>query len=146
MTYREAAVAPEPDRSILVVALSGRLIGIDRETGDVRWENEMVGGGRGEVFIAIGYGVVIASAYGAKIFCVDYLTGATRWEQSTHSSGRASIIIEPDRIVCAKAGYLDCYAPDGKFLWQQPLRGQGMGRVALGFPGNVAQADDPGSQ
>lgn len=146
MDYRENADRPAPDRSILVVALNGHVYGLDRATGALRWHNELAGGGMGEVFLAVGYGVVVASAVGAKLYCLDYLTGETRWVQNTKASGRATVVIEPDQIVCAKSGYLDCFAPDGNALWSQPLKGAGMGRVALGYPGNVAQADDKGRE
>lgn len=146
MTYRETEARPEPDRSILVVALAGVVAGLDRASGEVRWKNELRSGGLGEVFIAIGYGAIVASASGAKLFCLDYLTGETRWEAATSASGRTTIVMEPDRIICAKGGYLDCFDPHGERMWQQPLRGYGVGRIAMGFPGNVAQADDPGSE
>ena len=88
--------------------------------------------------------VVVASADTDSIVCLDYLTGELRWAQRTHSAGRATILIEPEQIVCAKAGYVDCYTPDGQRRWRQPLTGHGVGRVALGYPGNVAQADERG--
>ncbi len=145
MDYRSAPTTPEPDRSLLVVGLKGKVYALDRATGDVRWQNDLPDGGRGEVALAVGYGVVIVSAFGSRIFCLDYLTGAERWSQSTQAGGRATVLIEPDQIVCAKGGYVDCYTPDGRSLWAQPLQGAGLGRVALGYPGNVVQADDPGS-
>jgi outer membrane protein assembly factor BamB len=144
--YRDNAAPLPEDRSILVVAQNGRVYGVDRVTGAVRWENNLDGGGYGEVFLCVGYGVVVVSAFGSKLFCLAYLTGTTRWEQRTSASGRAAIVIEPDQIVCAKGGYIDCFAPDGQKLWEQPLSGAGTGRGALGYPANVAQADDRGNE
>ena len=46
-----------------------------------------------------------------------------------------------DLIVVGKSGYLDGYDHGGRRLWSQSLSGRGTGRLALGFPGNVAQAD-----
>jgi hypothetical protein len=146
MDYRANAAEPQPDRSVLVVGLSGHVYGIARATGELLWANNLRGGGFGEVFIAVGYGVVIASAGGAALYCIDYLTGNDRWAVATQASGRATIVIEPDQIVCAKGGYIDCFSPDGNKLWSQPLKGAGVGRIALGYPGNIAQADDPGSE
>jgi hypothetical protein len=80
------------------------------------------------------------------VYCLDCLIGVERWRQPTHSSGSETIVIEPDHIVCAKGGYVDCFAPSGAPLWSQPLSGYGLGRSALGYPGNVAQADDRGEQ
>ena len=59
----------------------------------------------------------------------------------TQSEGRATIVIEPDVIVVAKSGYIDAYGHDGRHFWTQPLTGMGVGATALGFPGNVAQAE-----
>jgi outer membrane protein assembly factor BamB len=146
MDYRANAAPLEPDRSILVVALNGYVYGLDRVTGEARWQNGLPGGGTEEVFLAIGYGAVVVSALGSKLFCLDYLTGQTRWEQTTQRSGRATVLVEPEQIVCAKGGYVDCFSPDGRLLWQQPLKGAGLGRMALGYPGNVAQADDQGER
>ena len=144
--YRETEQPPQPDRSLLIVGIRGHVYAIDRDSGQLRWHNELPGGGLEEVALAVGYGVVVASARGRRLFCLDYLTGQTRWEAATQSGGRATILIEPDQIVCAKAGYLDCFAPDGTQKWSQPLRGAGTGRAALGYPGNVVQADDIGNQ
>jgi outer membrane protein assembly factor BamB len=146
MEYRNNAAPLAPDRSVLVVGLRGLVYGLDRVTGAVRWRNSLPEGGLGEVFIAVGFGVVVASARGANLHCLSYLTGETRWVQPTQAMGRATIVIEAAQIVCAKGGYIDCFAPDGTTMWSQPLKGAGLGRMALGFPGNVAQADDVGSQ
>lgn len=146
MSYRDGAGPLPRDRSILVVGLNGKVYGIDRATGELRWRNDLKGGGFGEVFLAVDYGVIVASAGGAMMYCLDYLTGQERWRAATQASGRATILIEPDHIVCAKGGYVDAYTVEGRRLWSQPLSGAGVGRVALGYPGNVVQADDPGTE
>jgi hypothetical protein len=145
MTYREQEIPPEADRSVLVVGLNGKVFGIHRDTGELVWTNKMPGGGMEEVFIALRYGVLVVSASGKRIFRLDYYTGKTLWEVTTTASGRATIVVEHDCIVVAKGGYIDCFEHEGKRRWKQPLKGMGLGRVAMGFPGNVAQADDPGS-
>lgn len=149
MTYRDNATGPEPDRSILVVGLNECVIGLDRLTGAIRWEHKIGSGSsliRGEVSLSINYGVVVASGYWNEVVCLDYLTGALRWSVATRQTGRATILLEPDQVVCIKDGYVDCYSPTGQHLWQQPLTGRGVGRGALGYPGNVAQADDIGTE
>jgi len=146
MPYREGEALVEADRSILVVGISGHVLGLERATGAIRWRNNLKGGGSAEVFLGFRFGVLVVSAAGDAVFRLDYQTGATLWSAETQASGRASIVIEPDLIVVAKGGYLDAFDHDGRKLWGQPLSGMGTGRVALGFPGNVAQADDPGSQ
>ena len=91
------------------------------------------------------HGRVVASSYDESIVSLDYATGAVLWTAATHTTGRATILVERDVIVCAKGGYLDCFGHGGKKLWTQPLTGLGTGRIALGFPGNVAQADAEGT-
>lgn len=144
MTDRDSAAALPEDRSVLVVGLRGRVIGLDRMTGVVRWESAKEADG--EVFLALGYGVVIAAtSFNKVLVCLDYLTGERRWQVETTGRGRATILLEPDQIVCVRSGYLDCFLPDGRRLWSQPLQGRGEGRAALGYPGNVAQADEVGT-
>lgn len=144
MDYRATAEVLQPDRSILVIGLNGNVYGVARDTGELCWRHD--GEGTGEVFLAVGYGVVVVSSNDATLCCLDYLTGRERWTARTRASGRATILIEPDHIVCAKNGYIDCFTPNGAPLWQQPLEGAGLGAVALGYPGNVAQADDRGTK
>ena len=125
--YRTAEPPLQPDRSILVVALHGRVHGVDRATGNIRWVNELGGwASTGHVSLAVAYGVIVAAPESGGIHYLDYLTGNTRWQAGTQATGgRASVVIEPDHIVCVKAGYVDAYAPDGRLLWQQPLDGAG---------------------
>jgi outer membrane protein assembly factor BamB len=129
------------DRSLLIVALRGRVHAIDRATGQVRWHNELALGAMGPVALAIGYGVIIAAAETGDVYCLDYATGATRWQQHAQARGRATVVVEPDLVACVRAGYVDAFAPDGSVLWRQPLSGAGQGAAAIGFPGNVVQAD-----
>lgn len=142
--YREAPAPAEADRSILVVGIDGYLLGVDRTTGEQRWQNPLIVGGDGEVFIALRYGALIVSALDAVVLRIDYLTGATLWERPTREAGRATILVEPDLIIVGKGGYLNAYDHRGKPLWFQELRGRGLGRLSLAFPGNIAQADEAG--
>ena len=67
------------------------------------------------------------------MYAIERETGQLRWHNELAGGG-------------SKSGYLDCFAPDGTRKWSQPLRGAGTGRAALGYPGNVVQADDIGNQ
>ena len=51
--YRDGVAGSEADRSVLVVALGGNVIGLDRMTGTIRWSNSLAGGGSHEVFVAL---------------------------------------------------------------------------------------------
>ncbi|MBI5516275.1 MAG: PQQ-binding-like beta-propeller repeat protein [Deltaproteobacteria bacterium] len=131
-------------RSILVFALQGRVGGMDRSTGEVRWLREF--GDGGEVFLVVTDEVVLASSDAPELWCLDYTTGKALWQSPTTGRGRATIVLDRDQVVVAKGGYVNCFDRTGKHLWSNLLKGYGTGRIALGFPGNVAQADDQGSQ
>ena len=144
MVYRDPI---DPDRAILVVGINGMVYGLDRVTGATRWSNVLSYGGHGEVFVAWRHDVLVVSADANQVYRLDPLTGDTRWRAPTSGEGRATIVIEPDCIVVGKGSRIDCFDLDGHRLWSRAVSGGGKGhwRAALGFPGNVAQADEPGS-
>lgn len=140
MSYRN-----ETDESIVVVGMGGRLLGLDRDTGAIRWENGLEGGGHGKVFIAIvalpkGQHVLAASK-GRRLFCVRYDDGETVWATPTRAGGKPTILVEHDRIFVSQGGHVTAFAYDGTELWTQPLRGRGIEVAALGVPGKVVQGD-----
>ena len=126
----------------LIVALGGRVVGVDVDTGQELWRNEMHGGGLSWVAIAVTEGHVFSSASSAKIFCIDRHTGEEIWTAKTSSLGRATILCTGDKVIVSKSGYLDCFlASDGMLQWSQSLRDVGKGGAALGVTNNVVQAD-----
>lgn len=133
-------------KSVVVIGISGKLIGVDAATGETRWENNMKGGGYGAVGLAITDDKIFASAASAMIFCLSYPDGEQLWTADTSASGRSSIVVEGDRVFVSKGGEIDCYTLDGKRVWSQALKGAGVGRTAIGVPHNVVQSDDYGSQ
>jgi outer membrane protein assembly factor BamB len=136
----------QDERTVLVVALGGKIAGLAPDSGQILWTNKLEGGGYGHVYLAIDQGRILASADGAALFCLDLSSGATIWKSKTTGEGRAVIVVEPDAIYVAKGGRVDRFAIDGRLLWSQPLEGFGLGGVTLGFPGNVVQSDDPGAR
>lgn len=132
-------------QDILIVGIDGRVVGIDTATGRVQWEDGLKGGGYGEVALAATEQYVFASAGSDMLFCFQYSTGQLLWKAETTSSGRATLVVQGDRVYVAKCGEVDCFAFDGRRLWSQKLAGKGLGRIAMGFPGNIVQADDIGS-
>ncbi len=131
----------DSDRSLLVVGAHGHVYAFDRASGEVRWHNSLSGGGTEAVALAIGFGVVVASGSHGKIFCLDYATGAERWSAQSEGTGRASVLVEADQVVCAKGGTIHCYGNDGRLKWKQVVAGTGV-VCAIGYPGNVQQADE----
>ena len=144
MPYRKDTLPAEVDRSILVVAHQGRVQGVDRATGETRWENSLsLSYGQGaysEVFIAMRYNLLLVSGLMPYVYRLDYLSGETLWRKSVGAKGPATMLIEHDSIVVAKHGFLACLDYDGTILWKNSeIKGAGVGATSLGYPGNVAQ-------
>ena len=137
MTERTPEALP-----IALVGLDGHVVGLDRRTGQILWKNGLIGGLDKEVELACYGNYVFASASGPKHFALDYFTGEQIWAVPTSGSGRAALVVEPDMVMCAKEGAIDCYNFAGQRLWSQALRGLGTGKIAMGFPGNLRQADE----
>jgi outer membrane protein assembly factor BamB len=136
MVYRD-----QPRSDLLVVALRGVVVALDRTSGREVWRNELEAGGLGAVYLVVEHDLVFASAAGSGVFALEYATGATRWTASTTGAGRATILVEDDAVFVAKGGYLDCFGLDGQPRWKQELSGLGSGPASLAFPGHEAQAD-----
>jgi outer membrane protein assembly factor BamB len=132
----------DTDRSLLVVGAHGHVYAFDRQSGEVRWHNSLSGGGTEAVALAIGFGVVIASGSHGKIFCLDYQTGNERWSAAPEGTGRASLLLEADQVVCAKGGTIHAFGhATGSLLWKATVAGS-EAVCAIGYPGNVQQADE----
>jgi outer membrane protein assembly factor BamB len=131
---------------VVVIGISGKLIGVDSVNGQVRWENGMKGGGYGAVALAITDDRIYATAASAVLFCLSYPNGEQLWTAATSASGRGSIIVDGDVVIVSKGGEVDGFSLEGAHLWRQQLKGQGVGRTAVGVPHNVVQADDMGTQ
>lgn len=141
MTYRQDG---SEDRSVLVIGLSGNVIGIDPASGAALWEHKLRMGS--EIELVVQGNRVFACSY-RTLACIDYPSGhlVGQVEIDTKHPGRATMLLEGDRLFVATHGELFAFTLDGKQLWKQPLKGKGIGCISLGFPGNVRQADDTGN-
>ncbi len=128
------------ERSILVVGQSGTLIGLDRESGKVRWEYQLERFSVDMVTVIAG-DLVLASGNEARLFCVRYSTGTPLWYEDTSAEGRATIMVDGDQILVAKGGHIDCFTLDGKPAWKRDLSKHGAVPASLGLPGNIQQGD-----
>jgi len=126
---------------VLVVALGGRVLGVDAISGEVIWSNEMELGGIAWVALGVDESRVYSSASAKRIFCIDRATGNTLWDRPTSGLGRATIICDESGISVCKSGLLDKFSIDGDLLWSTDLQQYGKGVAALGLTGNVIQAD-----
>lgn len=128
-----------PDRTILVCAFGGRVFGLERSTGAVRWEVKVEGH---TVEILIDAGIVVAATVSHLAF-IDYATGTVHKKIPLQGTlvGRPTMLVDSGNIYVARAGEVSCYTVRGESVWLQPFRGKGSTTVALGLPGNIRQAD-----
>lgn len=136
-TYRETELAPT-----LVVALSGNVFGLDPDTGNVLWEQELDMAGNPTALVITE--TLIYAATFRTLSCLRYPTGKLVWSVDTQEAGRATLLLDGERLIVAKAGVIECFSLSGKVLWFNGFKGKGRGAIALGYPGHVAQADDRG--
>jgi hypothetical protein len=135
--YRNSA---EEDRSILVAAFSGKVFGIDRATGQVRWK--FTGLTHGVIELAVGLGVVVACGIKELVF-IELASGRSlrRVDLVGEYAGRPIMLIDGPHIFVARGGEVGCYTTVGDCLWSQPFTGEGLGHMSLALPGNARQAD-----
>jgi outer membrane protein assembly factor BamB len=127
------------DRSILVLATTGALIGLDRASGQPRWRCALPGAENRVVDLAIDGDLIVAACENGKVFGVDYATGHGRWV-TTFEPGNVggvppTIVIDEGRVHVGFFGRVACFTRDGQEVWAhaQPSATP----CALGFPGNV---------
>ena len=96
-----------PSNDILVVALGGRVLGIDASSGQTMWTNEMELGGISWVALGVTEDLVFSSASAKRVFCIDRTTGLTLWDRPTSGLGRATLICDDTGIVVCKRGLFD---------------------------------------
>ena len=131
--YREQPMPP-----VLVVAFNGRVFGVDLATGEARWEHNLSGVESPAILVTSD---AIYAASERKLTCLRYPDGKRLWSVDVSAGGRATLLLEGDRIVVAHQGEVACFTRDGARTWHNAFTGKGVGVVALGTPGNVAQAD-----
>lgn len=134
--YRSDAAV---DRSVLIAAFGSRVFGIERGSGQIRWEAELAGA---DVEIVIADATVIAATQTHLAF-IDYRSGTIHKSVALQGNwiGRPTMIIDGEHIYVGGNGEVSCYTLRGDAVWLQPFKGKGTGAVALGVPGNVRQAD-----
>ena len=66
------------------------------------------------------------------VVALDRDTGEIVWTTSVGKGGYVSLLLDGDRLIASRNGYIDCFDPrDGRVLWQNPLKGYGLGVAAL---------------
>lgn len=139
MSYREPGV---DNPLLLLVALNGRMLALHRETGVIAWE-QVLGRMGGTVELAsIGELVFAVTAQG-MLHRIDYQSGELLSSKQLPGTyrGRATMVVDGGMLYVAAGGEITCVDRDGEVRWFNGLKGKGVGATALGFPGNLRQAD-----
>ena len=129
----------KPDK--LIVGLEASVIGLDAQTGEVCWHNNMPLGGHSWVALAVYEEVIFASANAKRLFCIEKETGQTRWSVQTNGIGRASLIITEQGICVSKGGFVECFSFAGDLLWSKNLKQWGKKAAAMAYKNTIVQAD-----
>ena len=96
-----------------------------------------------KIALAIADGHVYA-ACNQHIACFELLGGGRMWMVKRAFTGRAGVVVQDGKVFVACSGEVECYDLAGKRLWANGMSGKGYGEMALGFAGNVVQADITG--
>ncbi len=138
-----------PDRSLLIVAFGGKVFAVDRFTGEQRWKTKLDDWDASVVELAIGPEVLIAVS-SKRLAILRYASGelVKSVDRSQHERGigRTVALIDGNFLYLGRYGSAACYTLAGEFVWEQYFSGEGQCEAALGFPGNVRQADDRGAK
>jgi outer membrane protein assembly factor BamB len=135
--------------TVLVVAFRGKVLGIDARTGQRLWQQAI-----GESFVIDEVELIITPARvfvcdGKVLACLEYPSGT--WIGATplpgkYAGGRPTMVLQGEALYVATTASVTCFDNAGQVVWHDPFEGLGFGSMALGFPGNVRQADDRGRE
>lgn len=130
---------------ILVTAFNGRVFGVESATGRIRWEQNLEY--PAEVELAIEDGVVIAASP-RKLAFIDLASGHLHAVVGIPGDypGRPTMVVAGGFLYIGRDGSVTCMTTRGQPVWTQGFEGKGLGSVALGFAGNLRQADDRGAK
>ncbi len=135
--YRDAPTNPMP----LVVAFGGRVFGLDPHTGARRWRVDL-----GTLYVVrlapVDETAVIVRTVGA-LALIATETGTVVWRHEVKAVD--GLLVAPPHVYLAGGGEVRCHAlHDGRLLWADEFKGEGLGDVALALGARVTQVDRSG--
>jgi outer membrane protein assembly factor BamB len=132
MEYRNSPTAKGP----LVVAFNGRIFGIERHDGSIRWEHQLQSAAFPVVRFTIYEGRIYVGNHD-RLWCIDYETGETHWNTRLRFTSVTGVLCDGHRVFVASSGELECVSLSGELLWENGFDGKGYGELALGIPEEV---------
>ncbi|MFO0597153.1 MAG: hypothetical protein U0228_17700 [Myxococcaceae bacterium] len=134
---------------LLITAFGGKVFGVDRHTGAIAWRFAFseYNGSTVELFFPTPDRVLaVTSNY---LGVLERATGAVikQLERKDKAANHRPVaILDGRQLIIGSQGTLACYSLDLELQWDQQFKGEGTAPTALGFPGNVRQADDRGAK
>ena len=129
---------------IAVVAFGPRVFGMDR-SGRQAWyfDGSTIDSAlEWSRLVVTDTHVVLGSRLEQALVCLSYATGAKIWHVKPPLYADECLLVDGEHVFVGQGGEVACHSlADGRLLWHEKFKGLGGGRVAIGFPGNVAQID-----
>lgn len=137
--FRTAA-AQDPTE-LLILAGSGNVLALDPRTGELRWQHDLRERlGYGPIDLALTDTRVVVAAQSANVLCFEYASGKLLWEaRSSRMQGRTTLLLQGPLTFLTRESTVDCFNAAGQRVWTRVVTAAGA--MAMGFPGNVVQAD-----
>ena len=86
----------------------------------------------------------IFAGISGQVVALDRATGAELWRTRIHATGQMTLAGDDRYLYATGQGRISCLDPaTGTVLWRNPLRGLGVGPVAVWTPGSIAAAPTP---
>jgi hypothetical protein len=145
--YREPSPTP-----VLIATVGSTVVGVDAASGTALWKHALGDPAGTATLTLLVTPTFILAAGGALLACMRYPGGELLWTVPKRN-GRAALLLHGDRVYASSDGEVESFTLTGQRLWGTnfdawPERKVflGMARLvaigAIGFPGNVAQADE----
>jgi len=91
---------------------------------------------------------LVLVGFNKQVVALDRFTGEVKWDwKSPKGSGYPSILLDGDRIIICVSGYTYCLEPtSGSVVWENELKGYGVGISCVASMRGNSQSGGPASQ
>ena len=133
----------QPLPPVLVVVLGDKVFGLHPRTGEQQWRVALdpvpSGVGLGRVAVHGPHVFVLSSA----LHCLDSRTGELKWKSPLPGRVESgTMLLSHGLVFVGNSGEAACFeASDGKLLWHEPFKGEGIRKVSFVLGDECAQPD-----
>lgn len=113
-------------RNLVIAAVRGEVVAIERKTGRVRWRQALDPEG-GAMTIAILGDRLVLVATASSLACLGYDGGSLLWVAplAVRPRGATTLLVEDDAITVARRGLVQCFDRDGGLRWARRVETTG---------------------